>query len=222
VSSPSEQAINATATTLVEVAARLLDEEGEAAVTARRVTAEAGLSTMAVYTHFGSMDDLLAAVRREGFRRFGIELARPSVTADPVADLMAEGWAYRHFALQDRHLYQVMFRSHQAGIERATAADAEASMATFGSLLTRIERCAELGRWQVDDVLTAGEVVWSSVHGHSMIELYGYHESLGRDPVESYAQCLLRTAVGFGDVPTAGRASLAKSRSRAKKAGQLI
>ena len=44
------------ATRLVEVAARVLAEEGSGAVSARRVTGEAGVSTMAVYTHFGGME----------------------------------------------------------------------------------------------------------------------------------------------------------------------
>ena len=43
---------------LVEVAAELLATEGGPGVTARRVAAGAGVSTQAVYTHFGGMDDL--------------------------------------------------------------------------------------------------------------------------------------------------------------------
>lgn len=210
-----------TALRLVEVTARLLAEEGEAAVSARRVASEAGASTMAVYTHYGSMEELLAAVCREGFHRFGLELDRPSVTADPVADLMAQGWGYRHFALQDRHLYQVMFRTGLADPRAGSAEDVAAAMATFGSLMARLEHCAAAGRLQIDDLVSAGEVVWATVHGHSMIELSGYYEGMGRDPVASYAQSLLHLAIGFGDDPAAARASLAKSRTRARRAGQL-
>jgi AcrR family transcriptional regulator len=211
----------ATALRLVEVTARLLAEEGEPAVSARRVASEAGASTMAVYTHYGSMDQLLAAVRREGFHRFGLELDRPAVTADPVADLMAQGWGYRHFALHDRHLYQVMFRTRLADPRIASAEDAAASMATFGSLTTRLQRCTEAGRLRIDDLVSAGEVVWATAHGHSMIELSGYYAGMGRDPVASYAESLLHLAIGFGDDPAAARASLTKSRTRARRAGQL-
>lgn len=218
---PRTERSDATAMRLVEVAAGLLDEEGASAVTARRVTAEAGLSTMAVYTHFGSMDGLLAAIWREGFARFGAELERPSLTADPVADFMAQGWGYRHFALREPHLYKVMFGDGLASLRIATTDDDAAAMGTFVSLVTRLERAVAAGRFAVDDVFLAGEVVWATVHGHSTIELSGYHERLGRDPVASYAECLLRLAIGLGDSPDAARASLARARTRARRSGQL-
>jgi AcrR family transcriptional regulator len=221
VSSPSEQAVTDTATRLVEVAARLLDEEGEGAVTARRVTAEAGLSTMAVYTHFGSMDGLLAAIWREGFARFGAELDRPARTADPVADWMAQGWGYRHFGMREPHLYRVMFGDGLASLKIGGADDDEAALNTFVSLLTRLERCVAAGRFAIDDVFLAGEAVWAAVHGHTMIELTGYFERMARDPLAPYGECMLRMAIGFGDDPATAKASLARARSRAGRAGQL-
>lgn len=206
---------------LVEVAARLLAEEGSAGVSARRVATEAGASTMAVYTHFGSMDELLATVRREGFQRFGAALERFAPTADAVSDLMAQGWAYRAFALGEEHLYRVMFGARGAASFVASDEDVVAAMATFESLLDRIQRCVDAGRFAVDDVGLAGEVVWSSSHGHAMIELGGYHASLARDPRRSFAECLLRVAIGFGDSVDLARASSAKARARARRAGLL-
>jgi AcrR family transcriptional regulator len=210
----------AVAVRLLEVAARLLAVEGPAAVSARRVASEAGASTMAVYTHFGSMDELLAAVRREGFRRFGLELERPALTGDPVADVMAQGWAYRHFALTERHLYDVMFRARPPGVVEHQD-DAESSMATFLSLVRRIERCGEVGPWLVADAVSAAEVVWSAAHGHCTIELSGYHAGVGRDPVASYGRCLLHLAIGFGQDPAAAAKALTRSRTRARRSGQL-
>lgn len=209
------------ATRLVEAAARLLAHEGESAVTARRVTGAVGVSTMAVYTHFGSMDELLAAIWREGFTRFGAELDRPAHTSDPVADWMTQGWGYRHFAMREPHLYKVMFGDGLATLRIGTPADAEISIKTFESLLTRLERCVAANRFAIDDVPLAGQAVWSTVHGHSMIELGGYHERAGVDPVASYSECLLRLAVGCGDDLDAARASLRRSRTRAGRAGQL-
>jgi AcrR family transcriptional regulator len=210
-----------TASRLVEVAARLLDEEGEAAVTARRVTAEAGVSTMAVYTHFGSMDDLLAAIWREGYARFGAELDRAARTADPVADWMTQGWGYRHFGRREPHLYKVMFGDGLASMRLGGADDEAAAIGTFFSLLTRLERCVEAGRFALDDLFLAGEAVWATVHGHTMIELTGYHERTARDPIASYGECLLRLAIGLGDAPTAAHESLARAARRARRAGQL-
>lgn len=205
---------------LVEVAARLLAEEGEQAVTARRVTTDAGVSTMAVYTHFGSMDALFGAIWREGFARFSEELERPARTGDPVADFMTQGWGYRHFARREPHLYEVMFGTGLAALPTRSAEDAAAALDTFLSMTRRLERCMEQGRYTVDDPLLAGEVVWATVHGHTTIELSGYHGLIQRDPRTSYAECLLRLAIGFGDEPAAARRSLAAARRRARRAGQ--
>ena len=54
---------------LIEQAARILGEEGPSALSARRLATAAGTSTMAVYTHFGSMAGVVDEVATEGFRR---------------------------------------------------------------------------------------------------------------------------------------------------------
>ena len=160
---------------LLEAAARVLAEEGRAAVTARRLATEVGASTMAVYTHFGSMDELLIQLWREGFARFGAALDGPAVTDDPVADWVAQGWAYRRFALDNRHLYRVMFGD---GLVALRDRSIRRRWRRSCRLLRRLQRCADDGRLVVDDVQLAGEVVWASVHGHMTIELTGYFESM--------------------------------------------
>jgi AcrR family transcriptional regulator len=199
---------------LVEAAAQLLATEGREAVTARRVAGAVGASTQAVYTHFGGMDELVAEIWREGFRRFGQVLDEPAVTDDPVADWMAQGWGYRRFALRDRHLYRVMFGEGLVAFRLNDDRDREAASGTFLSLLTRIERCVEAGRWHVDDLYTAGEVVWMTVHGHCAIELTGYFEHLEREPTRTYEQALAHASLGFGDDPARTTASLATARQR--------
>lgn len=208
-------------TRLVEAAARLLAEEGTAAVSARRVTSEAGVSTMAVYTHFGNMEELLAQIWREGFSRFGVELERCGLTDDPVADWMAQGWSYRHFAGSQPHLYQVMFGPGLGRFKSGNEADQAAAMCTFESLLHHIGRCVSAGRFDVEDITMAGELVWSAVHGHALIELSGYYDSLGRDPATTFEALMVRSAIGFGDDAADARASLRAATARARRAGVI-
>jgi AcrR family transcriptional regulator len=193
---------------LLEAAARVLSEEGRDAVTARRLAREVGASTMAVYTHFGSMDDLLIALWRAGFERFGAALDSPATTDDPVADWVAQGWAYRRFARDNRHLYRVMFGDGLSGFHGNDPADLAAARATFESLLSRLQRAADAGRLAIADLELAGQVVWSMVHGHMTIELTGHFEAAGRDPAVVYAECLRRMGLAFGDAPEALERSL--------------
>lgn len=202
---------------LVEAAARVLATEGRPAVAARRLAREVGASTQVLYTHFDGMDDLLAEVWREGFRRFGRALDAPRRTSDPVADWMVQGWGYLAFARRDRHLYQVMFGEGMEGVRTGEPADMEAAGGTFQSLLGRIEACAAAGRWVVGDLFTAGEVVWGASHGQAAIELAGYFDGVGRDADATFSQVLRRLSLGFGDADEATQTSLRAARRRARR-----
>src|ERR1700719_4194891 len=91
-------------TDLIETAARLVATEGRQGLTLRRLASEVGTSTMAIYTHFGGMDELRREVRREGFARLGAHLAAVAETDDPVADLAQLGQAYFTNALENPNL----------------------------------------------------------------------------------------------------------------------
>ena len=84
-------------------------------------------------------------------------------------------------------------------------------------LLSRIEACRAAGRWVLEDVFTAGEVVWSLVHGHMSIELAGYFVGLQRDPEATYEECLRRVDLGFGDDPEQSARSLEAGGQRARQ-----
>jgi len=86
---------------------------------------------------------------------------------------------------------------------------------TFVSLLRRIHACVNAARWEVDDVTTAGEAVWSGVHGHTTLELTGFFGSVGRDPVRSYSEIITRMSIGLGDHALATARSLSTARRRA-------
>ena len=94
---------------LIEAAAALLAKEGPLALSTRRLASEVGSSTMAVYTHFGGMDDLVRAVAHEGFARLNVRMRAVGESPDPVADVAELGLAYRRNALENPALYAVMF-----------------------------------------------------------------------------------------------------------------
>jgi len=203
---------------LVEAAARLLAEHGRDAVSARRLAKEVGASTQVLYTHFDGLEDVVAEVWREGFRRFGAALEEPAVTDDPVADFMAQGFGYRRFGLRNPHLYRVMFGDGLLAMQHARDDDVDSAVGTFLALLTRIERCRDGDRWEVPDVVTAGEVVWAASHGHVLIELSGYFDGVQRDPVATFEQHLRHCALGFGDDVELVERSLTVARRRARAA----
>jgi len=80
---------------LLDRAGELIAADGPKALSLRKLAADAGTSTTAVYSLFGSKPDLVNALYTEGFRRFGARMAGTALTGDPVEDLVALGSAYR-------------------------------------------------------------------------------------------------------------------------------
>jgi AcrR family transcriptional regulator len=159
---------------MVEAAARLLGEEGPAALTTRRLAAEAGTSTMAVYTHFGGMPALVREVVAEGFARLHARVAAVALTDDPVADLQSIAVAYREHALANPHLYAVMFGSASLGGYRLHDQELDVGLEAFGQLVTATQRAMDAGALRADDPAAVAGQLWTALHGYVMLELAGY------------------------------------------------
>jgi AcrR family transcriptional regulator len=198
---------------LVEAAARILAEEGPAALTTRRVATEAGTSTMAVYTHFGGKEELVRAIVWEGFERLARRLAAVGTTDDPVADVCAQGLAYCANAHENPHLYAAMFGSSPVPEYRPTPDDATHGYGTFLTLVATVQRCIDVGRFRDGEAISVARQLWAAAHGVVTLEQRGYLEP--DDAVLSGMTIAL--AVGLGDDPTAANASTAAARARATR-----
>ncbi|WP_371483241.1 TetR/AcrR family transcriptional regulator [Kitasatospora sp. NBC_00315] len=198
---------------LVETAARLLAEEGPKALSTRRLAAEVGTSTMAVYTHFGGKDDLVRAMVREGFGYLDRRLTEVAQTADPVADVAALGWAYRSNALEHRHLYSVMFGGSGFGGFALTDDDRQHGRYTLGTLVRTVGRCMEAGRLRSEDELLVAHQLWIALHGLVTLELGGYLIP-PYDADACFEAQVGGILVGEGDDAERTRASLLRARER--------
>lgn len=153
---------------LIEAAARITAEEGREALTLRRLAAAVGTSTMAIYTHFGGMEDLRRAVRREGFARLAAHLDAVDRTDDALADLLALGWAYYANAIANPNLYRAMFMDWPCD-----EADAEVGRDTFERLVDGIRRCLDTGRFAAADPEDLATQLWAAEHGAVSLHLAG-------------------------------------------------
>ena len=78
---------------LVEAGIRVLERDGLPALSARKLAAETGTSTMAVYTHFGGMTGVIEAIAREAFVRFTRALTEVEADRRPGGRLLRDGCA---------------------------------------------------------------------------------------------------------------------------------
>lgn len=158
---------------LIEEAARILGEEGPSALSARRLATGAGTSTMAVYTHFGGMGALVDEVATEGFRRLIAHVDAVGVTDDKLADLRNMAGAYRDNALENRHLYGVMFGAISLSGFGGEGPDLEVCDASFDQLVAGVARAMEAGVLREGDPAAVAAQFWSALHGYVMLELAG-------------------------------------------------
>src|SRR3712207_339986 len=181
---------------LIATAARLLADEGPATLTTRRLAQEAGTSTMAVYTHFGGMEQLRVAVRREAFERLAAELAAVPRTGDPVTDLAAGGAAYVQNALAAPDLFRAVFLEAPIELE-----DVAAGFRAFEPLVEAVQRCLDAGRFAPAEPVGLALQLWTAVHGAVTLHLAAL---LPLEALPDHLAAMGRALfVGFGDDPEA-------------------
>ncbi|MGB9222187.1 TetR/AcrR family transcriptional regulator [Mycobacterium sp.] len=205
---------------MVHAAVALLDEHGPDALQTRKLAGAAGTSTMAVYTHFGGMRALVAAVAEEGLRQFDAALSVPQ-TDDPVADLLATSTAYRRYAIVRPHMYRLMFGSTSAhginapagNVLTLTLAEIEAGLPSFAHVVRGVHRCMLAGRITVggadDDtqVVATAAQFWAQIHGFVMLELAGFYGDDGAAVGPVLGSMTANLLVALGDSPERVRQS---------------
>jgi AcrR family transcriptional regulator len=197
---PAETAIDPSVDTraeLIAAAARMLCEGGPGAISVRKVAAEVGTSTMAVYTHFGGKPELLRSVCIEGFRHLAARLGRVRPSADPVADLAGLARAYRRHALDDPHLFTVMF-SRPVTDALTDPEDQMAALSTFLVLVDAVQRAIDAGRFTPQRADELALEMWSGVHGLVSIELGAGLQST-RQATRTLSALVRHLAIGAGD-----------------------
>lgn len=155
---------------LMRAADQLLASEGASALTVRRIAAEAGVSTMNVYSRFGGKDGVVEQLFVHGFELLAKGMRDVGDTDDPLADLARCGQAYRRFALEHATLYAVMFERVVADYEPSPPALA-AALGTLELLAARLQRAMDFGLLRRIDAIHAAAIVWSTCHGVISLQL---------------------------------------------------
>lgn len=181
---------------LLERAGQTLSAQGLTALSLRKLAADVGTSTTAVYSLFGGKPALVKALADEAFHRLGTDLARVEPSDDPIEDLVALGVAYRDSAVADPHLYDVMF----AGTVGELPFDGEtftAAAEPFARLIQFVERGIERGALRADaaaDTMALG--LWAVLHGLVTLQLRDVRLPVA-DPADAFETTLRTTVEGW-------------------------
>ena len=129
---------------LVEVAARLLREQGAAAVTTRAVAEAAGVQAPTIYRLFGDKDGLLDAVAEHVLADYVADKAVAADSGDPIAVLRGAWHTHIGFGLANAALFAFIADPSRGSRSPAAAAGMEV-------LRNRMRRVAATGRLRVTE-----------------------------------------------------------------------
>jgi AcrR family transcriptional regulator len=190
---------------LITAAMDLLAHSGPSEIKVRRITETAGVSTIAVYHHFGGLRELLQSVVNRGYLllREAFDHATEA-DPDPGVQLFAMALSTRDLAQRNPHLYDMMFGLSTRGTYRYVGenTDAESSAyfhQAYSVLVGACERLVHSGRIEVPDAEQVAAELWSAVHGFVTLE-GAQHFTRFEDPVQAVlAPMAINHFVGMGD-----------------------
>ena len=167
---------------LLQAAEALLEEKGVGGVSLREVAKVAGVSHTAPYRHFKDKNALLAALGTLGYQR--LALAMEQCVTDhpdaPLAQLTQASHAYVALATRHPQMTNLMF----GGVLQPgdwTEELVEESSRAFEGLMAIIRNGQQEGLYVEKETLEIALLVWSTVHGFSMLCSAGHLRDVADD-----------------------------------------
>ena len=170
---------------LLEAAGELLEKEGPAGLSLRKLGRQLGVTPGAPYRHFEDKDALLAALATEGYVELRSEMVAdqdPSIGGEER--LKRAGVGYLRFATRHPELFRLMFGWMPSRDIPELWEAADATFAGFEAVLQACENEGLLSR----SVNEAGLLAWSAVHGADFLLIDGH---LKVDQPAPDAACML-------------------------------
>jgi AcrR family transcriptional regulator len=151
----------------------VLSQGGPAALSLRTLARDCGTSTTAVYSLFGGKTGLLTALFDEAFRTLGRQLSAVQPGEDSLDDIVRLGQAYRLTALNDPHVFGMMFAGETL---LSPAAEARTAAGTaLGPLREFVERAVQTKALRADtDPAAVSLTLWAAVHGWVSLQVRGF------------------------------------------------
>jgi AcrR family transcriptional regulator len=162
-----------TATALLDAAERTIAEDGLNALSLREVANDAGTTTRAVYSLFGSKDGLLVALGVRAFNLLQREIAALPATGRPSNDLVEVALIFRRFALEHPALFSIAFHRADPAIWPRFRAEAMEALAVLDKRFEPLADADLLGGRSVSEAamqfnaLCEG-VAWSELRGNPL------------------------------------------------------
>jgi AcrR family transcriptional regulator len=137
---------------IATAARKLLDNEGEEAVTMRRVAAAVGITPMAVYRHYPDRTGLLNALADQGFEELTGRLVAGRAPSDLEKRLTKVLDLNLDFALQNPRLFELMFLKPRKGSRQYPRDFKAGKSPTANRMADLVQEGMDTGYFRQDDV----------------------------------------------------------------------
>lgn len=163
---------------ILDVAGRLVEEEGIDALTIRAVAQAIGYSPGAIYEYFESKEVILASLYFDGTDGLGVHCERAITSLPPDASaldaIIAIGHAYRSYALSHPDLYRLVFGGLKTiPTERPEECFEDEAGGGWLTVVATAQRGIEAGELNGPAPMVA-LTAWASVHGFVSLEITGH------------------------------------------------
>ncbi|MFS8202213.1 TetR/AcrR family transcriptional regulator [Streptomyces sp. CWNU-52B] len=186
---------------IIEAALRLLETEGPAALTIRRIATDVEYSAPVVYQHFANKDALVLELVAHGHRLMLAEFQQAVAEPDIDRRMVRIASEYVRFAGDHPHLFHVMNGTAVSADERRRAA--EPAVDVLQELLTAWSDTHGVVLADRDE---ACEIVWGALYG---IASLGHLGTVGNERARRLAEQGLRALLlgwqagtpGYREIP---------------------
>jgi AcrR family transcriptional regulator len=159
---------------ILNAAIELIMQQGFDKLQMREIARKVDYSIGGLYEYFGSKDEIIAAVCREGEARLSAHLGAVSLDQPVDQYLLELGLAYVQYARRNPQYFQLMFTQLRAGAEEYTRAPDIPSEGSYRLLVNAVQRGINDGLirtrpgYGVDEIAYS---LWGLVHGLATLQV---------------------------------------------------
>ncbi len=154
---------------IAEVALQILEEEGPAAVSMRRVAQAVGITAMAIYHHYPNREALLNTITNREFEKLlGFILARPA-RGSAESRLIQSIDGYVDYALARPRIFDYVFSQPRPGARRYPDDFRARRSPTLNPVADGVAAAMKAGYLKKDDVWEVALELWAHVHGYIVL-----------------------------------------------------
>ena len=158
---------------IIKAAKAIHASAGEDRLSMRRIAARLGVTAPAIYHHFVNRNAILEAISDEGFERLVGRVERRSRGHGPVQQCLDTLVSYREFALDEPHVFAVMFLARRPRARQFPDDFAARRSAAFSLLEDQVSAAMNAGELRKDAANEVALTLWAHAHGLVLLQRSG-------------------------------------------------